>query len=66
MKSWVYECDVEWLRSVVKGGLEMSSVKSVKSGRNWRILLMLVYKNCESVLGAWGKEAPMQYFACWL
>jgi hypothetical protein len=30
MKSLVYECDVEWLRPVVEGGSEMSSVKSVK------------------------------------
>jgi hypothetical protein len=30
MKSLVYECDVEWLRSVLEGGSEMSSVKSVK------------------------------------
>jgi hypothetical protein len=30
MKSLVYECDVEWLRPVVEGGSEMSSMKSVK------------------------------------
>ena len=30
MKSLVCECDVEWLRPVVEGGSEMSSVKSVK------------------------------------
>ena len=30
MKSLVYECDVEWLRAVVEGRLEMSSVKPVK------------------------------------
>jgi hypothetical protein len=30
MKSLVYECDVEWLRPVVEGGSEVSSVKPVK------------------------------------
>jgi hypothetical protein len=30
MNSLVYECDVEWLRLVVEGGSEISSVKSVK------------------------------------
>jgi hypothetical protein len=30
VKSLVCECDVEWLRPVVEGGSEMSSVKSVK------------------------------------